>query len=661
MSLLYACLRSPQRPDVAVAVAKEFSPRLQRYGSDCVVLDVGGLERLLGEPQAIGEEIAEQFDRTRIADFSDGTRITRIAGLSHGTQIARISSDLSRGTPISSDHHNVDPRRSASREKDLRRSAQSASRDDLKRSAESASREKDPRSRVAIAPTQIGAMLLSSAHPGLTVVTGDIASALAPVRLEVLRQVLAEIRGVTMLREADPPGSARSAFREDQQSARSAFREDQQSARSASREDQKSARSASREDLQQSAKSASGKGDPRTSASRDHRSVKSASREENQRSEKAFETLQRWGLTTLGELAALPAGPLSARLGQAGLALQRMACGVDASPLVPDPDVPRFLEHIELEWPIEGLEPLAFVLARLLEPLSSALERADRGAAAIHLELRLVDRTRHTRVLQLPAAMRDAKVLRTLLVLDLESHPPPAAVDIVAIEVDPAPGRVLQYSLLERARPSVETLATLTARLGALVGESRCGHPVLLDSHGPDAFEMRRFAPDESVAATSPADSSVVVSGFSRTRTSPAEAGHYDSAVLRRFRPPIAIRVAVERGRPRHVAIDRRGMPGGHVEQCAGPWRSSGAWWKDRGKVRGKSPGRKCGESGRCRVGSPGSGTAMNGMSPSATARCAGCFRHGTPSNGFSTGSLIDLGIDLGTELAIESAIACGD
>ena len=240
-----------------------------------------------------------------------------------------------------------------------------------------------------------------------------------------------------------------------------------------------------------------------------------------------------------------------------------MAAGIDASPLVPDGDVVRFFERVELEWPIDGLEPLAFVLARLLEPLSSALERADRGAAAIHLNLRLVDRSEHARMLQLPAAMRDPKVLRTLLVLDLESHPPKAAIDIVAIEVDPAPGRVLQYSLLERARPSAETLATLTARLGALVGESRCGQAVLLDSHGPDAFEMRRFAPDESVAS--------------------AMTGHDDEAVertvLRRFRPPIAIRVTVERGRPRHVFIDRRGMPGGHVEQCAGPWRSSGAWW----------------------------------------------------------------------------------
>ncbi len=308
------------------------------------------------------------------------------------------------------------------------------------------------------------------------------------------------------------------------------------------------------------------------------------SRENDPRFE--FEVLQRWGLATLGEMAALPAGALSARLGQPGIVLQRMAKGIDASPLVPDPDVPRFLERVELEWPIDGLEPLAFVLARLLDPLSAALERADRGAAALHLHLRLVDRTEHTRVLQLPAAMRDPKVLRTLLVLDLESHPPQAAIDIITIEVDPAPGRVLQYSLLERARPSDETLATLNARLGALAGESRVGQPVLLDSHRPDAFEMRRFAPDERVRPDNPVSrpDDPIASAFRRNDA-------LENGVLRRFRPPIAIRVLVERGRPRHVFIDRRGMPGGRVELCAGPWRSSGSWWKEWGEARRGLPG----------------------------------------------------------------------
>jgi protein ImuB len=493
MPSLYACLRSPRTPDVALDVAKEFSPRLQRYGSGCVVLDVGGLGRLLGEPPAIGAELV-----SRIAELSHGTRI---ADFPHGTRISRIT-ESSHEARIFADRRQNDPQRSVISEKDPRRSV-----------------------GVAVAPTQIGALVLSAASSGLSVETGDIASALAPVRLEVLRDVLGEVHRAALSGHEDPWRSAKSASRE------------------------RSEKSASRERYQ-----------------------RSASRDKDQRS--TFEILDRWGLTTLGDVAALPAEALSARLGQAGIALQRMARGVDSGPLVPDPDVPRFLERVELEWPIDGLEPLSFVLARLLEPLSAALERADRAAAAIHLNLRLVDRTGHTRMLQLPAAMRDPKVLRTLLVLDLESHPPRAAIDIVSIEVDPAPGRVVQYSLLERARPSPETLATLTARLGALVGESRAGQPVLLDSHGPDAFEMRRFAPDAPLKDAAPV-TDAVASTFRRKNP-------FASAVLRRFRPPIAIRVTVERGRPRHVFIDRRGMPGGYVEQCAGPWRSSGAWWTER-------------------------------------------------------------------------------
>jgi protein ImuB len=246
-------------------------------------------------------------------------------------------------------------------------------------------------------------------------------------------------------------------------------------------------------------------------------------------------------------------------MGQGGLVLQAIARGIDPAPLVPDPGVTRFVQSIELEWPIEQLEALSFVLPRVIDPLSLALERADRGAAAIRVDLRLADRTAHARVLQLPAAMRDPRVLRTLVLLDLESHPPAAGIDVVTIEVDPAPARIVQYSLLERARPSAETVATLTARLNALVGESRCGSPILLDTHGPDGFEMRRFTgtlnffvPDRSKKVECP---------------------------LRRFRPPVAIRVAMARGRPVSVAVDRRGMPGGRVERAAGPWRTSGAWW----------------------------------------------------------------------------------
>ena len=46
-------------------------------------------------------------------------------------------------------------------------------------------------------------------------------------------------------------------------------------------------------------------------------------------------TLRRWGLRTLGELAALSPSALTARLGQDGVRWQRLARGEDPRPLVP--------------------------------------------------------------------------------------------------------------------------------------------------------------------------------------------------------------------------------------------------------------------------------------------------------------------------------------
>jgi len=298
-----------------------------------------------------------------------------------------------------------------------------------------------------------------------------------------------------------------------------------------------------------------------------------------------YETFQRWGIATLGELAELPAAELSSRLGRRGIALQRLAQGLDPAPFVPDGETPRFIDRLELEWPIDALEPLSFVLARLLEPLSAALERADRGAVALRLDLRLTDRSTHARVLQLPAPMRDPRVLRTLLLLDLESAPPPAAVDIVAIELDPAPSRITQFSLLQRALPSPETLSTLTARLSALVGELRVGSPALLDSHRPDAFAMEGYAPEQGARS---ARSAEVRSAEVRTEDTEGEGLATDARsadvgpVLRRQRRPQVIHVSIERGRPAHIASSRRGVPHGAIVQAAGPWRLSGGWWTDR-------------------------------------------------------------------------------
>jgi protein ImuB len=279
----------------------------------------------------------------------------------------------------------------------------------------------------------------------------------------------------------------------------------------------------------------------------------------------------RWGLRTLGDLAALPADDLAARLGQDGVRWQRLARGEDAAPLVPAVPEERFEQALDLEWPIDELEPLAFVLGRLLEPLEAHLERRGRGAAVLHVRLFLVKaagetRVVHERSLQLPTPIRDARTLRTLALLDLESHPPAGPIERVVVAVDPTPARIVQFSLITRPLPSPEQISTLMARLQALMGETRCGSPALIDSWAPGAFEMTPFAPVEA--------NDLCVSAPLRS---------VDMKVaLRRFRHPVPARVRVADGKPARVTIDRRGMDGGGVTVCAGPWRTSGQWWRKR-------------------------------------------------------------------------------
>jgi protein ImuB len=313
----------------------------------------------------------------------------------------------------------------------------------------------------------------------------------------------------------------------------------------------------------------------------------------------AVNVFKGWGVRTLGELAALPSGELSSRLGQNALTWQAMARGEDRTPLVPTVSGERFEGSLDLEWPIDGLEPLSFVLTRLLEPLSERLERRDRGAATLHLDLRLitpsalrpgVEAVRHARHLQLPSPIRDVRTLRTLLLLDLDAHPPPAAVDRVTIVIDPTPGRVVQHTLFTRAHPTPERLSTLLARLSALMGQDRIGAPATVDSYRPGAFAMEPFATEHGHhdderrdrrarrETYSKSSASSASSAFDRVEP-PAPSPQSLASALRRCRHPVPARAVLAHGRPTRVTTDRRGFAGGAVRMAAGPWRTSGDWW----------------------------------------------------------------------------------
>ncbi|HEY1913619.1 MAG TPA: hypothetical protein VGG73_22010 [Vicinamibacterales bacterium] len=302
----------------------------------------------------------------------------------------------------------------------------------------------------------------------------------------------------------------------------------------------------------------------------------------------AVTAFTRWGLKTLGDLAALPPADLVSRMGRPALAWQAMARGEDLRPLVPMLEEERFESSLDLEWPIEGLEPLSFVLTRLLEPLSTRLERRDRGAAVLHVILRLVQGPEpceiHARRLELPTPLRDVRTLRTLALLDLESHPPAAAIECVTVVIDPTPGRVLQHALFTRAHPTPEQLSTLLARLGAVMGQDRIGAPATVDSHRPGAFATMPFATEHRHHD----DHERRARGARKEGAQPSAISHQPSAIhepltsaLRRCRQPVPARVAVSDGRPVRVTTDRREFAGGAVLHSAGPWRTSGEWWLD--------------------------------------------------------------------------------
>ena len=270
-----------------------------------------------------------------------------------------------------------------------------------------------------------------------------------------------------------------------------------------------------------------------------------------------LETLERWGIRRLRDLAALPELGLAERLGPEGLRLHKLARGAGDRPLVPVAEPIHFEEEADLDYPVELLEPLMFVLARMLHDLQARLAAHGLATNELRLRLKLDSRGEHTRTLRFPVPMLDTKAFLKLLDLDLGAHPPPAPVVKIWLEAEPAKPRALQTGLFIPLAPEPEKLELTLARLRGLVGEQNVGSPELVDTYRPGAFRML-----ERPLAAPP-----VPEGARRAAA---------SLTMRAIRPPRAARVQMASGQPVHVQAE--GVRG-HVTASAGPWRTSGDWW----------------------------------------------------------------------------------
>ena len=292
---------------------------------------------------------------------------------------------------------------------------------------------------------------------------------------------------------------------------------------------------------------------------------------EAKRAEEILETLRLWGVRTFRDFAKLPLAGISQRLGPEGMRLQALAQGKTTRHLRLKQSSPVFASSIELEHAIVELEPLSFILARLLNQICASLNSYALATNELLVKMQLEDRSLHERKLVLPYPMRDHKVFLKLLLLDIEMHPPQAAVTTVSIDCEPVKPRVLQNGLFIPLAPAPDKLELTLARLSKLVGEQNIGSPVLLDTHRPGAFSMKRFV----------VHSRETRKGGKRSPNHQSEIGNPQCFGFRMFRPPLRAIVEVNNGLPIQIsAWGKQRSVYGKVINLAGPWRTSGDWWR---------------------------------------------------------------------------------
>ena len=266
--------------------------------------------------------------------------------------------------------------------------------------------------------------------------------------------------------------------------------------------------------------------------------------------------LSRWGIRTLGELAALPKTALVSRLGQQGRRLQLLARGEADHLLVPEEAEFTLSETTALDSPLELLDSLLFVLSPMLEViLRKATDRAY-ALRSVRLTLQLEKAKPHAIAVRPATPTQNRELLLKLLNLELQAHPPQAGILSVRIDAEPTQPQTAQRGLFQAQFPDPDKLELLLARLRSIAGEENVGSPQLQNSHGEHSFSVMPFRP--SLHATVERD------------PLPSR------LAIRMFRPPQPVRVGCSSGQPR--SVDWQGSRY-TIASCAGPWHSSGSWW----------------------------------------------------------------------------------
>jgi protein ImuB len=269
--------------------------------------------------------------------------------------------------------------------------------------------------------------------------------------------------------------------------------------------------------------------------------------------------LHKWGVHTLGQLAALQKDELSNRLGPEAVRMWERANGTATRmlKLVQPPE--SFAEEFEFENEIETSEPLLFMLRRFLEQLAVRLGALYLVAKELKLRITFSNKSSYERVFKIPEPSHNVEVLFRMLHTHLENFTSKSPIIAVALEAEPTKPGQQQFSLFETTLRNPTQLSETLARLTGLLGAERVGTPVLEETHRPDSFRMEPFSwelPSVDSAAEQPM---------------PAFA-------LRRLRPAARAAVLIDEEKPAHLRSPE--LQGGVVAH-EGPFFASGNWWDE--------------------------------------------------------------------------------
>jgi protein ImuB len=278
--------------------------------------------------------------------------------------------------------------------------------------------------------------------------------------------------------------------------------------------------------------------------------------------EQELETvLRKWGVRSGAQFLKLGKDRIGERLGAAGLALFDEMRSEKARPLRLTAPRAEYEESFEFQEPVETLEPLLFMVRRLLDQLCRRIEPAGLVVQKLELSLVLDSGGTHARALEIPAPNRDAEALFRIAHNHLENVRTDSPLKAVRLRVQPSNAEARQFQLFETAVRDPSRFYETIGRLSALLGAENVGRPVVESSHKPDDLRMEPIRADIPKPGPS----------------APAEKRMLRGLMLRRFRPPLRARVRLREAEP--IFLESSDYTGG-IARSAGPWRLSGQWWE---------------------------------------------------------------------------------